>query len=43
MFRTHQARLPRELALLGITDIEAGNRYLREQYMRRSTGSSCSR
>jgi len=33
MFRTHQARLPRELALMGITDIEAANRYLREQYM----------
>ena len=33
MFATHQARLPRELALMGITDMAAANRYLREQYM----------
>ena len=32
MFSTHQARLPRELALMGITNMEAANRYLREQY-----------
>lgn len=32
MFSTHQARLPRELALMGITDMEAANRYLREHY-----------
>ena len=28
MFRTHQERLPRELALAGITEMEAANRYL---------------
>ncbi len=33
MFRIHQARLPRELAFAGITDMAAANRYLREQYM----------
>jgi transposase len=32
MFRTHQERLPRELALAGITDMEAANRYLAEAY-----------
>lgn len=32
MFRTHQDRLPRELALAGITDMEAANRYLTETY-----------
>lgn len=32
-FKTHQGRLPRELALHGITDIEAANRYLREHYL----------
>ena len=31
-FRTHQARLPRELALAGIRDIAAANRYLEEVY-----------
>jgi transposase len=31
-FRTHQARLPRELALAGIRDIEAANRYLEQLY-----------
>jgi hypothetical protein len=30
MFRTHQDRLPRELALAGITDMEEANRYLTE-------------
>jgi len=30
-FRTHQDRLVKELALLGITDMDAANRYLREQ------------
>lgn len=34
MFSTHQGRLPRELALAGITDMEAANRYLREHYLR---------
>lgn len=33
MFRTHQARLPRELATAGITDMEAANRYLQQVYM----------
>lgn len=32
MFRTHQDRLPRELALAGIADMEAANRYLAESY-----------
>ncbi len=32
MFRTHQDRLPRELALAGITDMAAANRYLSEVY-----------
>lgn len=32
MFRTHQERLPKELALAGITDMAAANRYLAEQY-----------
>lgn len=33
MFRTHQERLPKELALAGITDMAAANRYLREVYL----------
>ncbi len=33
IFRTHQARLPKELALAGITDMEAANCYLREIYI----------
>jgi len=32
-FRTHQERLVRELALAGITTMQAANRYLRERYM----------
>jgi len=32
-FRTHQERLPRELALHGITTIEAANRYFSEVYL----------
>ncbi len=32
MFRTHQDRLPRELALAGIIDMAAANDYLREHY-----------
>ena len=32
MFRTHQDRLPRELALAGITDMASANRYLTESY-----------
>lgn len=32
MFRTHQDRLPRELALAGIVDMAAANRYLIERY-----------
>jgi hypothetical protein len=31
-FGTHQERLPRELALHGITDMSSANRYLREVY-----------
>jgi transposase len=32
MFATHQGRLPHELALQGITTLEAANRYLHEHY-----------
>ena len=32
MFRTHQERLPRELALAGITDMEQANAYLAHTY-----------
>jgi len=32
-FETHQGRLPNELALMGITTMDAANRYLRETYM----------
>ena len=32
-FRTHQDRLVKELAQLGITEMEAANRYLREVYL----------
>jgi len=32
-FGTHQGRLPQELALAGITDMEAANRYLLETYL----------
>jgi len=35
MFRTHQERLPKELAAMGITDIEAANRYLVDIYLPR--------
>ena len=35
MFRTHQDRLPKELAREGITTMEAANRYLRTTYMPR--------
>jgi transposase len=31
-FATHQGRLPKELALAGITDMEIANRYLRDVY-----------
>ncbi|MFN4295148.1 MAG: hypothetical protein ACK4JD_13565 [Thermoflexales bacterium] len=33
MFRTHQARLPRELAAAGITDMHTANQYLQQVYM----------
>ncbi|MGH8632915.1 MAG: ISNCY family transposase [Burkholderiales bacterium] len=33
MFRTHQDRLPKELAAAGITTMEGANRYLREAYL----------
>ena len=32
-FGTHQGRLPKELALYGITTMEAANRYLAEAYL----------
>lgn len=32
-FATHQGRLPNELALMGVTSMEAANKYLREIYM----------
>ena len=32
-FKTHQERLPKELALKGITTMEGANRYLEEAYM----------
>lgn len=32
-FGTHQGRLPQELALAGVPDMEAANRYLREVYL----------
>ena len=34
-FGTHQGRLPRELALAGVTDMDSANRYIREVYMPR--------
>ena len=34
-FATHQGRLPNELALAGIKDMEAANRYLKEVYLPR--------
>jgi transposase len=33
MFRTHQDRLPKELAIKGITEMAEANRYLREDYL----------
>lgn len=33
MFGTHQQRLPKELALAGIRDMEAANRYIKEVYL----------
>ena len=42
MFRTHQERLPRELALAGITDMEAANGYL-ACYRPTSMPNSCNR
>jgi transposase len=35
MFRTLQDRLPKDLALAGITDVAAANRYLRQVYLPR--------
>ena len=32
-FGTHQGRLPKELALIGATDLDSANRYLAEVYM----------
>ena len=34
-FGTHQGRLPQELAVMGITDMAAANKYLKEEYMPR--------
>ncbi len=34
-FRTHQGRLPQELAKAGITDLDGANRYLEQVYMAR--------
>jgi transposase len=33
MFRTLQDRLPKELALAGVSDVEAANRFIREVYL----------
>jgi len=33
VFGTHQGRLPNELSLAGITDMESANRYLKDVYM----------
>jgi transposase len=33
MFGTHQERLPKELTLAGVKDMEAANRYIREVYL----------
>jgi hypothetical protein len=33
MFGTHQGRLPKELALAGITEMEEANRYIRDCYL----------
>jgi len=33
MFGTHQERLPKELALAGIRDMEAANRYIKNVYL----------
>jgi hypothetical protein len=35
MFGTIQGRLPNELSLFGIRDIDAANRYIREVYLPR--------
>lgn len=37
-FKTLQDRLPKELALRGITSLEAANRFLREEYLKRYNG-----
>ena len=34
-FRTHQGRLPQELAKAGVTDMASANRYLEQIYMAR--------
>jgi hypothetical protein len=41
MFRTHQDRLPRELARQGIRTMEAANQYLQRKYLPRRTGVFC--
>ena len=42
MFRTHQERLPKELVLAGITDMEAANRYCRKSICQPLTVNSSS-
>jgi hypothetical protein len=37
-FKTLQERLPKELALAGITTLEAANRFIREEYRERYNG-----
>ena len=38
MFRTLQDRLPKELKLAGITDVDAANRFLKDTYIARHNG-----
>jgi len=40
-FRTHQDRLPKELAFYDITDMEAANRYLRQTYLPAHNAEFC--
>ncbi|HEY7585709.1 MAG TPA: ISNCY family transposase [Candidatus Deferrimicrobiaceae bacterium] len=40
-FRTHQDRLPKELALHGITEMEEANRYIRQTYLPAHNAEFC--
>jgi hypothetical protein len=40
-FRTHQDRLPKELAFYGITDMEEANRYLQQTYLPAHNAEFC--